>query len=80
MEQAFIRLLIGRFLKTVRFIKCKFVSTSRVDCLWRRMQTHEQESERQRKTLLQKVMLFKSRADELVVEDGLHSRLRWENF
>lgn len=60
---------MDRWLQTVKILKCKFTGASRADCSWRRLQTHEQQSERQRKNVLQKVMVITARALELQVQD-----------
>ena len=39
------------------------------DIEWRRLQTHEQQAERQKKNLLQKCLIFSKRATELAAED-----------
>ena len=38
--------------------------------LWRRLQVNEQQSQRQRKNILQKALLFGKRADQLMLEHG----------
>ena len=60
---------MDRWLHTVKILKCKLTSATRADCSWRRLQTHEQQSERQRKNVLQKVLVISARAHELQVQD-----------
>ena len=57
----------------MKYVKCKFLKASTVECRWRRLAVHEQQAERQKKNLLQKVLFFKTRAAELMVEDRSHS-------
>ena len=61
----------ARFLQSVQILKCKFTVASKSACVWRRLQVHEQQSERTRKNVLQKVMTFTARARELAVQDFL---------
>jgi len=56
-------------LDSVKFIKSKFIVASHSDCLWRRLAVHEQQSEREKKNILQKVLIFKSRATEIMAKD-----------
>lgn len=59
----------ARWLKTVMILKVKFTKASSVDCIWRRLQVNEQQSERQKKNVLQKVLTFSYRAVELCQKD-----------
>lgn len=61
--------LLGRWLNSVKILKCKFTNSTPEQCVWRRLQVHEQQSERQRKNVLQKVLIFDSRARELQCKD-----------
>jgi hypothetical protein len=63
---------LARWLKTVRLIKVKFMSSSPAECIWRRMQINDQQAERQKKNLLQKALSFTARAKELMVQDSSH--------
>ena len=54
---------------TVKSFKCKVQSAGVAELRWRRIQVHEQQSERQRKNILQKVLTFAARARELQCED-----------
>jgi len=58
-----------RWLDTVKVLKVKFTEASQTDCIWRRLQVHEQQSERQRKNVLQKVLTFAARARQLECQD-----------
>ena len=60
-----------RWLETVKLLKCKFTAASTSDCAWRRLQVHEQQAERQRKNILQKVLTFHARAHELQCKESL---------
>ena len=53
----------------MKSLKCKIQSAGIPELRWRRIQVHEQQSERQRKNILQKVLCFSARAKELQVED-----------
>jgi len=59
----------ARWLETVKIIKSKFTIAPASECVWRRLQVHEQQSERQRKNVLQKTMTFLFRANELAWKD-----------
>lgn len=57
-------------MNTVRFLGCTLVEeTTPINYEWRRIQTHEQQAERQKKNLLQKALIFGNRADQLRLED-----------
>lgn len=60
----------------MKLMKIKLVTAGPAECAWRRLQVHEQQAERERKNVLQKVLVFKSRANQLLVEEwrrrGLH--------
>ena len=60
---------LTRWLTSVKYIKVKFMTASATECLWRRMQVSDQQSERQKKSVLQKALTFTSRARELMVQD-----------
>ena len=62
---------LTRWLTSVKYIKVKFMTASATECLWRRMQVSDQQSERQKKSVLQKALTFTSRARELMVQDPL---------
>ena len=62
---------MDRWLQGVRNLKVKLTSAGPAECVWRRLQTHEQQAERERKNIMQKVMTFKSRAEQLMQEDCL---------
>lgn len=59
----------ARWLKSVMTVKCKFTSAPGHLCVWRRLQMNEQQAERQRKNVLQKVLTFASRAHQLQFQD-----------
>lgn len=59
----------GRWLSSSKYIKAKFSSNTASECVWRRMQMNDQQSERQKKNVLQRALAFSSRADQLVSQD-----------
>ena len=52
-------------------VKCKVVASSQAECMWRRLQVHEQQAERQKKNVVQKVMTFATRARDLMIQEGV---------
>ena len=48
--------------------------------MWRRLQVNEQQAQRQRKNILQKALLFRKRADQLMAEKGAGARPRHEEY
>ena len=63
-------LQLSRWLQTVATLQCQVVEEqepSHYD--WKRIQTSEQQAQRERKSILQKALLFSRRADKLVHED-----------
>ena len=50
-------------------ITCKVVERSNAECVWRRLQVHEVQADREHKNILQKVLIFTSRAKEMAFED-----------
>lgn len=65
-----ISVLLVRWLKTISFVSCKITTESSSNCIWRRLQVHEQQSEKVKKNVLQKVLTFNSRALQLQLEDS----------
>ena len=59
-----------RFLRTAAVLKCRVTSESSASCRWRRLQVHEQQAEREKKSVIQKMLTFCARALELEVEVG----------
>ena len=55
-----------RWLATVTSLPCTFMKASKANYAFRRMQLNFQQTERQRKNILQQALVFHSRADELV--------------
>ena len=65
-------LQLARWLQTVATLQCQVVEEqepSHYD--WKRIQTSEQQAQRERKSILQKALLFSRRADNLVHEDKI---------
>ena len=62
-----------RFLKTVLTIPASILQgySHSFELEWRRLQSHEQQSERVKKTMIQKAMLFSKRANEKQKEERL---------
>lgn len=60
----------GRWMSSSKYIKAKFSSNTASECVWRRMQMNDQQSERQKKNVLQRALAFSSRADQLVSQDS----------
>lgn len=61
-----------RWLQTVATLHCRMVveqDPSHYD--WKRLQTSEQQAQRERKSILQKALVFARRADSLMLEDSL---------
>ena len=58
-----------RWLGSVRAIHAKLTAESNQACLWRRLQTADQQAEREKKNVVQKVLTFSARARQLQVED-----------
>lgn len=62
-------LVAVRWLGTVRNIHAKLTAESNHECLWRRLQTSDQQAEREKNNVIQKVLTFSARARQLMVED-----------
>lgn len=60
----------ARWMKTVATIPCRVVKEdSEAAYEWRRIQTSEQQAQRERKNLMQKALIFTRRARYLMLED-----------
>lgn len=61
--------LFVRWANTVKLIKCKIVTVTAAECSWRRLQVHEQQAQREKKSILQKALFFEGRAKDLQSQD-----------
>lgn len=59
----------NRWLGTVKILKCKLSTSSANASTWRRMQVSDEQAQREKKSLLQKVAVFTAHAHELMVKD-----------